>query len=140
MSKTFKLEIYTPYRLFFSGEVEAVVVMLADGEIGIYADRQPFTAPVRVGIIKVRYQKKDTPLAAWYSAFTAEGVIEVKKHKTVLLADAAEWPEEIDRQRATEAKNAALKTLSEDTFKFESLAAGKHLARAEARLKALGEI
>ena len=56
--------------------------------------------------------------------------------KTVLMADSAEWPDEIDHGRATEAKRRAEEALSEAGFKFEAETARQRLERAEMRLKA----
>lgn len=129
--ETFKLEIYTPYRLFFSADVQAAVLRLADGEAGIYAGHSLFTAPVRSCVLRLR--EKD---GAWKAAFVANGIIEVKRHKTVLLADAAEWPEEIDRERAEAARKEAESALEGSSFKFEHLAAKEQLLRAKMRLAA----
>jgi F-type H+-transporting ATPase subunit epsilon len=133
MAKLFPFEVHTPYRLFYSGSVEAVVVTLTDGEIGVYADHSFFTAPVVTGILKVR--EKD---GLWRSAFTAEGILEVKSHKTVLMVDAAEWPREIDYDRALAAKQKAEEALKTAMFKFETDNAKATLRRAEYRIKAHG--
>jgi F-type H+-transporting ATPase subunit epsilon len=87
MAKLFPFEVHTPYRRFFADSVEAVVLSLIDGEIGVYADHSAFTAPVNVGILKIK--DKD---GKWSAAFTTDGILEVKEHKTVLIVDAAEWP------------------------------------------------
>jgi F-type H+-transporting ATPase subunit epsilon len=133
MAKLFPFEIHTPYRLFYSGSVEAIVITLTDGEIGVYADHAFFTAPVITGILKIR--EKD---GAWRSAFTTEGILEVKSHKTVLMVDAAEWPQEIDRERALAAKQKAEEALKTAMFKFETGNAKATLRRAEYRIKACG--
>jgi F-type H+-transporting ATPase subunit epsilon len=116
--------------------VEAVVITLADGEIGVYADHSFFTAPVITGILKIRENG-----GLWRSAFTTEGILEVTSHKTVLMVDAAEWPGEIDRERALAAKEKAEESLRTAMFKFETDAARNTLKRAEYRIKAweLGE-
>ncbi|MDR2211514.1 MAG: ATP synthase F1 subunit epsilon [Spirochaetaceae bacterium] len=130
MAPLFKLEIHTPYRRFFSGEVEAINLTLADGEISVYANHSFFTAPVVTGILKIK-DKTGT----WKNAFIAEGILEVKSHNTILMADAAEWPEEIDRDRALLSKTAAQDTINSSLFKFESTAAEGALKRAEFRLR-----
>jgi F-type H+-transporting ATPase subunit epsilon len=134
--KTFSLEINTPHRLFLKAPVEALTVQLADGEIGIYAGRYPFTAPVKISVIKIFYRKEKTDeKARWREAFISEGIIEVKKDRTVILVDSAEWPEEIDYARAETSRDDALKSLRESGFRFASAAAKKKLNRAETRLK-----
>jgi F-type H+-transporting ATPase subunit epsilon len=131
MSATFRLEIHTPYRLFYNDDAEAIVLRISDGDIGVYGGHAPFTAPVKTCVGRIR--GKD---GVWKNAFIADGIVEVKKTKTVLLVDDAEWPHEIDAQRAAAAKKAAEATLAERSFKFAQTAAKEKLARAEARLKA----
>jgi F-type H+-transporting ATPase subunit epsilon len=129
MAKLFTFEVHTPYRLFFTGPVEAVTLTLLDGEIGVLADHTFFTAPVLTGLLKIKDQE-----GRWKTAFTAEGVLEVAGHRTVLMVDAAEWPEEIDRDRALAAKQRAEEQLAAGTFKFEIDTARANLKRAEVRL------
>jgi F-type H+-transporting ATPase subunit epsilon len=133
MAALFKLEVHTPYRRFFSDEVEAITLTLCDGEITVYAHHSHFTAPVIA--CTLRLKGKD---GIWKEAFIAEGILEVKSHNTILLTDAAEWPNEIDRERAEEAKNRAAETISQSTFKFESANAEAALKRAELRLRIAG--
>jgi F-type H+-transporting ATPase subunit epsilon len=133
MAKLFPFEIHTPYRLFYAGSVEAIVITLIDGEIGVYADHSFFTAPVNTGILKIREQD-----GSWKRAFTTEGILEVKSHKTVLMVDAAEWPREIDYKRAQAAKEKAEEALKTAMFRFETDNAKATLRRAEYRIKAYG--
>ena len=128
--KTFKLEVYTPQRRFFSGEIEAVTLTLADGEITIYADHSFMAAPVMSGFIKIKTQKE-----GWKNAFVAEGILEVKAHNTIVMANAAEWPEEIDIARAERSLAAAKDSLNAGTFKFETTTAESAARRAQFRIK-----
>jgi F-type H+-transporting ATPase subunit epsilon len=130
MPNLFTFEVYTPYRLFYRDSVEAVTLTLLDGEIGIYANHDFFTAPVLPCIFKIKDKQ-----GQWKAAFATEGVIEVTHHKTVLLVDAAEWPEEIDQARAEAAKQAAREILESDMLKFQAVNAAAALKRAETRLK-----
>jgi F-type H+-transporting ATPase subunit epsilon len=131
MANFYTFEVHTPYRLFFAGQVEAVVVYISDGEIEVLASHSPFTASVSTGIIRIKDNK-----GQWKKAFTTEGIMEVKAHKTLLLVDAAEWPEEIDYDRALASKQSAEETIKSATFKFESITAEVKRKRAEMRLKA----
>jgi F-type H+-transporting ATPase subunit epsilon len=130
MAALFKFEVHTPYRRFFSGEVEAISLTLIDGEISVYANHSFFTAPVAAGFLKIKDEKGE-----WKTAFTAEGLLEVKSHNTILVADTAEWPEEIDRERAVKAKSNAEDTIQTSMFKFESVNAEAALRRADFRLR-----
>jgi F-type H+-transporting ATPase subunit epsilon len=132
MPSIFNFEVHTPYRLFYSGKAQAVTLTLADGEIGIYANHAPFTGVVVTGILRIKENDGN-----WRAAFVSSGILEVKEHKNVLMVDSAEWPEEIDKERALKSKQDAEKILSDAGFKFETDKAKDKLRRAESRLKVL---
>ena len=132
MPDLFNFEVHTPYRPFFSGKAEAIILTLMDGEIGVYAHHSPFTAPVLSCMLRLKDSK-----GAWRCAFITDGILEVKDHKNVLMVDAAEWPEEIDKESALTAKNRAEESLKTAQLKFETDNAKKELRRAENRLKVL---
>ena len=131
---SFNFEVHTPFRLFYSGKAQAVTLMLTDGEIGVYANHSPFTAVTVTGILRIKEDDEK-----WHNAFVSAGILEVKSEKNVLMVDSAEWPHEIDRERALESKREAEKTLEENNFRFEVDKAKAKLTRAEFRLKALSE-
>ena len=128
--KTFKFELDTPYRLFFSGMVQAITLTLLDGEITVYADHSFFTAPVQTGFIKIKDES-----GTWKKAFVSEGILEVKGHNSILMVNAAEWPEEIDLERAEKALAAAEETIRLGNFKFETSTAETAAQRAKFRIK-----
>jgi len=132
MPALFNFEVHTPYRLFFSGKAQVVTIELADGEIGIYANHSPFTGLSVTGILRI----KDAD-GNWRGAYVSGGILEVKEHKNVLMVDSAEWPQEIDKERALEAKMQAEKILEDSHFKFEIDRAKEKLRRANCRLKTL---
>jgi F-type H+-transporting ATPase subunit epsilon len=133
MPALFEFEVHTPYRLFFSGKAETIVLALLDGEIGIMANHSPFAAPSLSCILRIKDGNGE-----WRSAFVSDGILEVKdgKFKCVLVAEAAEWPEEIDEERALASKKQAEEALSSTNFRFEVDSAKKKLRHAELRLKA----
>jgi len=130
MPDLFNFEVHTPYRLFFSDKAQAITITLTDGEIGVYANHSSFTAATVTCILRI----KDAE-GVWHSAFVSGGILEVKDIKNVLMVDIAEWPQEIDKQRALELKQEAEKNLSDTGFKFEIDKAKEQLRRAEYRLK-----
>ena len=133
MSALFTFELHTPYRPFFIGRVESILLTLSDGEIGVYANHSAFTAPCLSCIIRFKDDKGCDRLA-----FITEGILEVKEHKTVLMVDSAEWPEEVDPDRARVAKQQAEENLKTASLKFEVDHVKARLRRAEYRLKAWG--
>ncbi len=130
MAKPFRFEVHTPYRLFFSDEVESVVAGIEDGLIGVLAGHSPFAAPVPTGELRIK-----TADGKWKSAAVSDGILEVTRDRTVVLCGAAEWPDEIDRARAEDAKRRAEERLGESMMKYESERASASLARAVNRLK-----
>jgi len=132
MLPLFNFEVHTPHRLFYSDKVQTVILALVDGEIGIYANHSPFTAVTAAGLLRIKENDDNYRIA-----FVSSGIFEVKEHKSVLMVDCAEWPQEIDKERALESKRKAEKILSDSNFKFETDKAKEKLRRAEGRLKAL---
>jgi F-type H+-transporting ATPase subunit epsilon len=134
MAELFSFEIHTPYRLFFSGQVEAAVVNLDDGELGIYAHHAPITAPVSTGLFRIKDKT-----GRWKQGSVTNGILTVTVTKAVLLVDAAEWPEEIDIARAEASLKKAEEVLKNSSFKFETDTAKAAIKRAKIRLKAAGD-
>ena len=131
MPALFLFEVHTPYRPFFSGRVESISLTLTDGEIGVFANHSAFTAPLMCCILHIKDDKGKSR-----QAFITEGILEVKEHKTVLMVDAAEWPNEIDAERARHAKELAEENINSGLFKFQISPVKSKLRRAEIRLKA----
>lgn len=134
MAATFDLEIVTPERKFFSDEVEMVILRTPDGEMGILKGHAPMVVAVDIGPIQI---KKD---GEWLKAVLTEGFMEVKQDKTIILADTAEWPDEIDANRAEEAKKRAEERLQRHISESEFSRSRAALARAMARLKIKREV
>jgi F-type H+-transporting ATPase subunit epsilon len=132
MSALFNLEVHTPYRLFFYGKAEVIVLTLTDGEIGVYAHHSPFTAPVVTGKLLIKEAG-----GKWRTAFIADGILEVKDHKNVLMVNAAEWPEEIDKERELAIKYQAEEDLKTAQLKFAVDGLKAKIRRADYRLKIL---
>lgn len=130
---TFHLEIVVPDRAFYSDDVQELVVKTPDGEIGILKGHIPMVVAVSIGPVKI---KKDDE---WTYAFISEGFMEVTAHKTIVLADSAEWPEEIDVERAKAAEERARERLRTQLDHLEYARAQAALQRAISRLKVSGK-
>jgi F-type H+-transporting ATPase subunit epsilon len=130
MSALFPFEVHTPYRPFFSDQVEAITLTLIDGEIGLYANHSPFTAPVTTGLLRVKEKTGE-----WRTAFISGGILEVMKHKAVLIIDTAEWPEEINKDRAEASAKQAQEDLENAMMKYEVASAKENIRKSELRLR-----
>ncbi|MCX7842466.1 MAG: F0F1 ATP synthase subunit epsilon [Clostridia bacterium] len=132
MAETFELEIVTPDRKFFNDQVEMVILRTPEGEMGIMQGHIPMVVAVDIGPIRI---KKD---GEWREAVISEGFMEIKQEKTVILADTAEWPEEIDINRARAARERAQERLQSKLSYIEYVRSQTALSRALARLKVSG--
>jgi len=87
----FHLELVSPERLLFAGEVEAVVVPGAEGAFTVLKDHAPVMAVLRPGIVEVEEtQTKKQRL------FVRGGFADVSSHGLTILAEQAIPLEELD--------------------------------------------
>jgi F-type H+-transporting ATPase subunit epsilon len=124
----FACEILTPYRRFYNGRAESVTFVTHDGQIEILANHESLVAPVRVGQLRLVVGGKVRRAAI------TEGFARVKGGRIDLFVDAAEWPEEIDRERAERALGRATKRLATETLAWRIEASRHAAARAQNRL------
>ena len=104
--KTFRLEVISPERIFYTGDAEMVELTTTEGDIGIYADHIPLTTIVAPGVMTIT-----EPGGVLKEAAVLEGFMEITPAKVTILAQSCEWPEEIDINRAAEAKARAERRL-----------------------------
>ena len=131
MGNKFKLEVVTPERHFFNGETDMVILRTTEGDIGILYDHEPLVAPLRIGSMRVR---QDDGSFKW--AACSSGFLTVNEITVTVVVDSAEWVEEIDLERALEAKVRAEKRISEGSEKgIDVLRARLALERAINRIK-----
>ena len=102
---SFRLEIVTPTRSGTTSEVEFVVVPTAAGEIGILPGHAHLLGRLATGVLRFTAGGKTNQLAV------RDGYVAVTHGNVVVLAEAAEFPDEIDVERALAAKQRAEKRL-----------------------------
>lgn len=107
MAKTFQLLVLTPERSFFEGDAVYASVNTIAGSLGVLADHTPLVSALEVGTLVIK-----TPDGSTRTAFHSEGFIEVRSDGVYILAQACEWPEEIDERRALLAGQRAEERLS----------------------------
>ncbi len=129
MAKTFHLEIIATDRIFFSGEVEHLVITAIDGLLGIMAGHEPLVTSLPTGELKYLVDGE------WKYAAISEGFIQVMPDSSIILADTCELPEEIDIKRAQEAKERAEERLRQKQSIKEYYETQASLNRAMNRLK-----
>jgi len=125
----FQLKIVTPDRSFYSDEVEMVILRGIEGDLAILKNRAPLITPLDIGKIRIVKDGKEKVAAV------VDGYVTVSKNKTTVITDSAEWPEEIDVERAEEAKERAEKRLKEKPEGLDIDRAEYALKRAINRLE-----
>lgn len=130
LEKVMVLDIVTPSRLAFSGEVTQLSAPGADGSFTILFRHADFVSALKVGIIKLITSEG---LVQFFAI--SGGFLEVSHNKLTLLAETAERAEEIDRDRAAAAKKRAEERLRESQSENDMIRAQSALYRALNRLK-----
>ena len=103
MEKIFDVEIITPDRVFYKGTADLLEFNTESGEIGVYRDHIPLTTVLEPGLVTIHHGDEEQVAAVKEAAASAE----ILGDKVTLLAELAEWPEEIDLERAEAARERA---------------------------------
>lgn len=114
------LQIITPRKKILDEKVESVVLRTTEGNMGVLYNHEPVVALLDHNMLTY------TQDGVTKKATTMGGFVEITKDKIVILTDASEFPEEIDIERAKQAKERAEKRLKD---------AGMDTARAEIAIK-----
>lgn len=130
MADVFKLQVVTPDKVFYTGEVGMVELTTSEGQIGVYANHIPLTAIVAPGVLQI-HEASEVKKAALHSGF-----IEILPDMVTIMAEVVEWPEEIDVKRAEEARIRAERRLKDNRAETDTVRAELALKRALARLEA----
>ena len=128
MAYLFKLHVITPERRFYDGEASMVELSTTEGDIGVYRNHIPLTAIVAPGVLKI-HEEGGVKEAALMSGF-----IEILPERITIMAEVAEWPDEIDGNRAEEARIRAERRLKEESGEIDTMRAELALRRALVRL------
>ncbi len=123
------LEIVTPEKLVFSGNIEEITLPGTEGEFGVLRGHEAFLTSVEIGEMNFVKEGKKT----FYAVNT--GYVEVTGSKVTVLIETAEKSDQIDKERALKAKDNAesrLGQLTKEDADFEIMRAA--LTRAIARI------
>ena len=126
----FDLKIITPDRVFYSGKASFLELNTVEGEIGIYKNHIPMTTVLEPGIATITEEGGNKKEAALHTGF-----MEILGDRITILAEIAEWPEQIDRNRAQEAKIRAERRLQNDKSNINITRAELALHKALVRIE-----
>ena len=129
MADELMLEIVTPEKMAFSGNIEEVTVPGSEGEFGVLRGHASLLSSVDVGELNFTKDGKKT----YYAIST--GYAEVTSSKVTILVETAERSDMIDKERAKRAKEIAESRVNKLTKEDDEFAAAKAaLVRATVRV------
>lgn len=129
------LQIITPEKIAYQGEVDSISLPTEQGEITILPKHIPLVSTVQNGAMTVRNDQQEVVMAVY------NGFVEVHNNHIIIMTDLAERVEEIDAEKANTARKEAEKKLLEkdrmDEVAFADTVAilEKSLARLRATKK-----
>ena len=128
---SFTLRIIEPEGVFYEGEARMVEFNTTEGEIGVLPGHIPMTVIVSPGILTIHEEagEKEAALHA--------GFVEILPDRVTILAEIAEWPQEIDKARAQAALDRARERLAKRAPETDLARAQTALMRALARIQVL---
>jgi F-type H+-transporting ATPase subunit epsilon len=96
-----RLEIVTPERLAYSDTVDAVNLPGVEGELGVLPHHAPLVSMLGVGELRIRKDGLEESFAI------VGGFLQVRPDKVVVMAETADMANEIDLEKARDARRAA---------------------------------
>ena len=102
--KLINLKVITPVEVLFEGEVKSFIVKTKGevGEFAVLADHMPMTAAVGNGTLVINLPDETVKRTTLFTGYCV-----VHNNNAVIIVEAGEKPEEIDFERAVEAKKRA---------------------------------
>lgn len=102
MAGNFKLSIITPEKQFYNGDVVEIITENEFGKLGILPNHMPMITSLKPAVTTFKDNSGKT-----LNAFTSTGILKVSNNEVKILCEACDWPEDIDIERAEEAKKRA---------------------------------
>ena len=102
--KLINLKVITPVEVLFEGEVKSFIVKTKGevGEFAVLADHMPMTAAVGNGTLVINLPDETVKRTTLFTGYCV-----VHNNNAVIIVEAGEKTEEIDFERAEEAKKRA---------------------------------
>ena len=124
------LEIVTPEKRAFTGDVDEVVVPGIEGELGILPHHAPLVSTLGQGVLRLKSGGEEQAFAIF------GGFLQVRPDRVVVLAETADMAAEIDLERAERARREAERVIEGGFVEQADLAAARAaLQRALIRIR-----
>lgn len=131
MAKKIHLSIMTPASKLYDKEVDSVLLRSTEGEMVILPGHTALTCGLDYGVMKIVVDGEEL------KATVMAGFVEVTPKKITILTDAAEWPEDIDPERAKASRERAIKRLASGED-IDTERANLAIRRSKLRIEASG--
>lgn len=128
MQTEYRLEVVTPERVIYEGNVTSLTLPSSEGLLGILPNHAPLVTAVDVGQVTIKDASGQEDFL-----MVADGFFEVADNHARILADAGERSEDIDMDRAHEAEERArerLKHRGERDYDLDTDRAERSLQRS----------
>jgi len=129
MANRLHLKIVTPARTVYDDNVEMVILRGEEGDMGILSGHENRVAILGVGPLRIKNGEEESELAV------LGGFAEILNDRVTVLAETAEWPDEIDKVRAEEARVRAEQRLLQKASDVDTQRAEAALRRALVRIE-----
>jgi len=124
------LEIVTPERRAFEGDVDEVIVPGSEGEMGILPHHAPLISLLGEGVLRLKRGEEEQEFAIF------GGFLQVRPDRVVVLAEMADLASEIDLERAERARREAERVIEGGFVEPADLASARAaLQRALIRIR-----
>lgn len=128
--KKLHLKITTHEKIVFDEDVDEIYSKSTQGSFGVLPGHIPFMCALDIGVTKIVKDGKPQNFT------TMGGIFQLTGSDALILTNVAERAEEIDVERALEAKKRAEERLEDESDTTDVQRAEVALSRALARLKA----
>ena len=126
---SFILNITASSGEFYQGSCESMVLPVKDGVYGVQAGHSPVLVAIHMGMLKFTVDGETREI------LVGDGIAEVTPTFVLLLVDSAERPEDIDKNRAEDARIRAEERLQHKQSMHEYYQTKIALDRAMQRLQ-----
>ncbi|MGM9873669.1 MAG: ATP synthase F1 subunit epsilon [Bacilli bacterium] len=111
MRETIGLEIYTPSKKYFSGDISFLGVQSDNYRLGLTPNHSPIISSIKISELEIRMFDDEV-----FHYATSGGMLSLKDGKIIVIVDSIERSDEIDYQRALESKKRAEERLLNNDF------------------------
>lgn len=101
------LQVVTPEKIAFEGEIDQISLPTKDGQITILPKHISLVSTIIGGELIIKNGKEETLLAVY------GGFVEVRKNQVRVMTDVAQRVDEIDEEKAQKARDEAQRRLKE---------------------------